>query len=118
LRPYFQLENLEGINAEQYNKPLAEGTYEFCFEVYDWQSKRVISSKSCTGVYLQVNAPPLLNVPAKGEFVQNADPQNIIFQWTPRHVGISNVEYEFSLVEIWDTQVDPQTAFLTSPPLY
>ncbi|WP_178346962.1 fibronectin type III domain-containing protein [Arenibacter palladensis] len=28
------------------------------------------------------------------------------------------MEYELSLVEIWDTQIDPQAAFLSSPPVF
>ena len=50
--------------------------------------------------------------------IKQTNPQNIIFQWTPRSINVTNVEYELSLVEIWDTQVDPQQAFLSSPPVF
>ncbi|CAA0244830.1 conserved hypothetical protein [Tenacibaculum maritimum] len=43
---------------------------------------------------------------------------NIIFQWTPRHANASNVSYEFELRELWDTQIAPEAAFLTSPNYY
>jgi len=46
------------------------------------------------------------------------NPQNLLFQWTPRHINVTNVEYEFSLVEIWDFTMDPQAVFLASPPIY
>ncbi len=118
LRAYFQLENLQGISPQQYNLPLPEGFYRFCFEVYDAQSGQQISRKSCTAVYLVLNDPPILNVPNRGEQVLMRDPQNIIFQWTPRHLNATNVEYEFTLVEIWDNQMNPQAVFLSSPPLY
>ena len=118
LRAYFQLENLQGISPQQYNLPLPEGFYRFCFEVYDAQSAQQISRKSCTAVYLVLNDPPILNVPNRGEQVLMRDPQNIIFQWTPRHLNATNVEYEFTLVEIWDNQMNPQAVFLSSPPLY
>ncbi|TSE05628.1 hypothetical protein FOF46_22100 [Aquimarina algiphila] len=118
LQPYFQLQNLRGINPQQYSIPLPEGLYRFCFEVYDAQSGQQISRKSCTAVYLVLNDPPFLNIPNRGEQVLMRDPQNIIFQWTPRHLNATNVEYEFTLAEIWDNQMDPQAAFLASRPLY
>src|SRR5690606_21527928 len=118
LQPYFQFENLQGISPQQYNQPLPDGLYQFCFEVYDWTSGLPISAKSCATAYLVLNDPPILNVPARGELVAQKDPQNIIFQWTPRHMNATNVQYEFTLTELWDSQMDPQAAFLASRPLY
>ncbi|WP_438423175.1 hypothetical protein [Aquimarina macrocephali] len=118
LQPYFALQNLRGINPQQYSVPLPEGLYRFCFEVYDAQSGQQISRKSCATVYLVLNDPPFLNLPNRGEQVLMRDPQNIIFQWTPRHLNATNVEYEFTLAELWDNQMDPQAAFLASRPLY
>ncbi|PKV50783.1 TANFOR domain-containing protein [Aquimarina sp. MAR_2010_214] len=118
LQPYFALQNLRGINPQQYSVPLPEGLYRFCFEVYDAQSGQQISRKSCATVYLVLNDPPFLNLPNRGEQVLMRDPQNVIFQWTPRHLNATNVEYEFTLAEIWDNQMDPQAAFLASRPLY
>ncbi|WP_103068649.1 fibronectin type III domain-containing protein [Aquimarina sediminis] len=118
LQSYFQFENLIGITPQQYSVPFPEGLYRFCFEVYDSQSGQQISRKSCTAVYLVLNDPPFLNLPNRGEQVPMRDPQNIIFQWTPRHLNATNVEYEFTLAEIWDNQMDPQAAFLASRPIY
>ncbi len=118
LQPYFALQNLRGINPQQYSVPLPEGLYRFCFEVFDAQSGQQISRKSCATVYLVLNDPPFLNLPNRGEQVLMRDPQNIIFQWTPRHLNATNVEYEFTLAELWDNQMDPQAAFLASRPLY
>ncbi|WP_132065991.1 MULTISPECIES: hypothetical protein [Aquimarina] len=118
LQPYFALQNLIGINPQQYSVPLSEGLYRFCFEVYDAQSGQQISRKSCATVYLVLNDPPFLNLPNRGEQVLMREPQNVIFQWTPRHLNATNVEYEFTLAEIWDNQMDPQAAFLASRPLY
>lgn len=118
LQPYFQLQNLRGITPQQYSIPFPEGLYRFCFEVYDSQSGQQISRKSCATVYLVLNDPPFLNIPNRGEQVLMRDPQNIIFQWTPRHLNATNVEYEFTLAELWDNQMDPQAAFLASRPIY
>lgn len=118
LQPYFDLQNLDGITPSEYNKPLPDGLYQFCFEVFDWTTGRPLSEKKCYPVYLVLNDPPFLNLPQNGEQVPAQDPQNLIFQWTPRHVNATGVEYEFELRELWDTNVDPQAAFLASPNLY
>lgn len=117
LQAYFQLNNLVGITPGQYNAPLPNGGYDFCFEVYDYFTNRKLSSKSCTTVYLLQNDPPILNLPFKGNIVNATNPQNILFTWTPRHSNVSNVQYEFTLKELWDVQ-NPQANFLASVPFY
>ncbi|WP_298782673.1 hypothetical protein [uncultured Polaribacter sp.] len=118
LSSYFQLNNLVGINPIQYNRPLPDGQYNFCFEVYDFFTNQLISNTGCFPVFLIVNDPPFLNVPQRGEQIVLKDPVNIIFQWTPRHLNATNVTYEYEIREIWDNQIDPQAGFLASPPLY
>src|SRR5690606_36637989 len=50
------------------------------------------------------------------------DPQNILFQWTPRHTGSPNsafnTEYDFQLVELWPDNRDPNHAILSIPPIF
>jgi len=118
LGAYFQLNNLLGINPIQYNRPLPDGQYNFCFEVYDFFTNQLISNTGCFPVFLIVNDPPFLNIPQRGEQIVLKDPVNIIFQWTPRHLNATNVTYEYEIREIWDNQIDPQAGFLASPPLY
>nr|BFF41237.1 hypothetical protein BACY1_30420 [Tenacibaculum mesophilum] len=117
LQTYFQLNNLVGITPGQYNAPLPNGGYDFCFEVYDYFTNRKLSSKSCTTVYLLQNDPPILNLPFKDNIVNATNPQNVLFTWTPRHSNASNVQYEFILKELWDVQ-NPQANFLASVPFY
>ncbi|MER3373692.1 MAG: fibronectin type III domain-containing protein [Allomuricauda sp.] len=118
LQPYFNLNNLVGISPRQYSQQLPEGQYRFCFEVYDQFSGQRISNRSCANIFLILNDPPILNVPGRGDLIMAQDPQNIIFNWTPRHINAGAVQYEFTLKELWDTGMDPQAAFLASPPLY
>ncbi|WP_164732867.1 hypothetical protein, partial [Flagellimonas marinaquae] len=118
LRPYFELNNLIGISPQQYGQQLPEGQYRFCFEVYDQFSGQRISNNSCANIYLQLNDPPLLNVPFRGDVVTAQQPQNLIFNWTPRHINAAGVQYEFTLKELWDTGMDPQASFFAAPPLY
>lgn len=117
LQPYFELNNLLGITPQQYNNPLPNGGYNFCFEVYDYFTNRLLSAKSCTTVFLLQNDPPILNLPFRDNIVTATNPQNILFTWTPRHSNVSNVQYEFTLKEIWDVQ-NPQANFLASVPFY
>ncbi len=118
LAPYFELQNLQGIGNRQYGQTLREGSYQFCFEVYDFFTNRRLSQKSCATTFIFNNDPPLLNIPFNKSNIEPQAVDNIVFQWTPRQINVSNVEYEFSLVEIWDDHVDPNTAFLTSPPIF
>ncbi|WP_209401684.1 fibronectin type III domain-containing protein [Pseudozobellia sp. WGM2] len=118
LAPYFRYENLNGISGNVYGNAIPEGAYNFCFEVFDVLTGSRLSQKSCAISVVFQNEPPFLVSPRNKTNVEEINPQNIIFQWTPRHVNVSNVEYELSIVEIWDTQVDPQQAFLSSPPVF
>ncbi|WP_299681690.1 fibronectin type III domain-containing protein [uncultured Tenacibaculum sp.] len=118
LAPYYKLENIQGISSVVYGRPIPEGSYNFCFEVYDFASGAKLSAKQCATVFIFKNEPPILNFPQNGTNIEPTDFENIAFQWTPRHINVSNVEYEFSLVEIWDNNVNPQTAFLSQAPIY
>lgn len=118
LAPYFEKQNLKGISAGAYANSLPDGLYQFCFEVYDVLSGNVISRKSCTNVLVFLNDPPFLNLPENQFNIDAINPQNILFQWTPRHINVSNVEYEFSLVEIHDNVMSPEAIFMSSPPIY
>ncbi|GAB4514875.1 MAG: hypothetical protein Tsb004_23370 [Allomuricauda sp.] len=118
LRPYFELNNLIGISPQQYGQQLPEGQYRICFEVYDQFSGQRISNNSCANIYLLLNDPPLLNLPFRGDIVTAQQPQNLIFNWTPRHINAPGVQYEFTLKELWDTGMDPQASFFAAPPLY
>ncbi len=118
LAPYFQFENITGISPNVYGQAIPEGAYKFCFEVYDVLTGSRLSRKSCAISVVFQNEPPFLVLPRNKVNVDEINPQNIVFQWTPRSINVTNVEYELSLVEIWDTQVDPQQAFLSSPPVF
>ncbi|WP_185145084.1 fibronectin type III domain-containing protein [Apibacter muscae] len=118
LRAYFEFQNLQGINSAQYSRPLNEGMYLFSWEVYDFLTNEKLSQKSTVPLYLVQNEPPLLNLPVNGENIQERTPQNLIFQWMPRHINAPNTRYLFQLRELWDNQIDPRAAFLSSPDYY
>lgn len=126
LAPYFNADNLifEGITRAQYvqSGKLPEGFYQFCFEAVEINSNQVVGRSSCAMAWISLSDPPLLNLPRTAESVVYKDPQNIIFQWTPRNynspTSAFNTEYEFTLVEIWDNGLAPEAAFGTAQPLY
>lgn len=118
LAPYFKFENITGISPNVYGNSIPEGTYQFCFEVFDIATGNRLSRKSCVTSVIFKNEPPFLISPRNKDNIAEINPQNIVFQWTPRSINVTNVEYELSLVEIWDTQIDPQAAFLSSPPIF
>ncbi|NKI28496.1 fibronectin type III domain-containing protein [Arenibacter sp. 6A1] len=118
LAPYFSYENIMGISPHTYGQTIPEGVYQFCFEVIDVLTGNSLSRKTCTRAVVFKNEPPFLISPRNKTDITEVNPQNIVFQWTPRHINVSQVEYEFSLVEIWDHGIDPQAAFLSTPPIF
>lgn len=118
LAPYFQFQNIQGINPNQYAQALPEGIYTFSVEVYDFATGKKLSRKTSVTTIIFQNDPPFLNLPLNNTSIMQQNIQNIIFSWTPRQINVSNVEYEFSLVEIWDKYTPVQNAFAYSPPLY
>jgi|GEM_PF-3345854 len=118
LAPYFEYQNLRGVNPNQYAQALPEGIYTFSVEVYDFATNKKLSKKTSVTTIIFQNDPPFLNLPLNNSSIMQQNIQNIIFSWTPRQINVSNVEYEFSLVEIWDKYTPVQNAFAYSPPLY
>jgi len=63
-----------------------------------------------------------LNSPKNNGKLTIIDPQNAVFNWTPRQTGSPNsaftAEYIFRLVEIWPANRNPYDAFLSQQPLY
>ena len=126
LAPYFESRNLNftGISQRQYEQrgALPEGLYQFCFEVLEYNRGVKISNTSCAAAWLILNDPPIVNLPRDGEKVRIQEPQQVIFQWTPRHTGSPNsafsTEYDFKMVEIWPPTRNPNDAILTSPPVF
>ncbi|WP_438711683.1 hypothetical protein ACSTS3_03645 [Aquimarina muelleri] len=118
LSPYFSYENIIGIPPTAYGQVIPEGSYQFCFEVYDALTETRISQKTCATTFIFQNEPPLLVTPHNQIDITEQDPLNLLFQWTPRHINVTNVQYELSIVEIWDQTINPQAAFLASPPFF
>ncbi len=117
LYTYLKSENLE-IQGLLTNGQFSEGMIEFCILVLEAHTNKVLSQTSCARAWITLNRPPILNLPQNSIKLPFQEPQNILFQWTPRHQGLSNVEYQFILKEIWDETAGYQAAFPYSQEIY
>jgi hypothetical protein len=125
LTEYFNPANLNfsGITRKEFEKSgkLPQGFYQFCFEVLEYDRGIKISNTICGPGWLILNDPPIVNLPKNNEKIKATVPQNVIFQWTPRHTGSPNsafsTEYELKMVEMWPATRNPNDAVLTSPPI-
>ncbi|MDX9694678.1 MAG: fibronectin type III domain-containing protein [Bacteroidales bacterium] len=126
LAAWFDPQNLDfsGYSKSAYlsSGRLPEGVYRFYFTVLDYNKHIRVSNNIPVTAWLMLNDPPLINLPFPNHKVEHIDPQNIVFQWTPRHTASPNsafsAEYEFTLVEIWPEGRDPNNAIQTSIPVY
>jgi hypothetical protein len=117
LAPYFQYNNLNlnGITAADLsnNGKFPEGFYSFCIEVLDYKTGTVLSLKSCTNIWIQLNDEPITITPLCGNVVRATPAQNIVFQWhqsnavSPNSIG---TEYQLSLYEVTDNNINPLNA--------
>ncbi|MBC7451449.1 MAG: hypothetical protein H7259_08175, partial [Cytophagales bacterium] len=114
-----------GITYNQYKaNGLPEGIYQINFEVVDYNLGVVISNVTLgfATAWLILNDPPLINKPANGSTVVPVYPQNLYFQWTPRHTGSPNsaftTKYFIQLVEIYPAGRNANDAMLTSPLIF
>lgn len=117
LEPYFRNENLitQGYLAAG---KLPEGAVEFCFQAIEAYTGRALSASTCTRAFITSQKPPLLSLPLNNENIAFREPLNVLFQWTPLHQGLAQVEYEFILKELWDNGMAVQAAFAYSPEIY
>ncbi|MBW3520008.1 fibronectin type III domain-containing protein [Flavobacterium sp. NKUCC04_CG] len=118
LAPYFQLKNIHGLNQNTYSQNLPDGMYQICFELYDGATRKLLSQKHCGMMYLMLNDPPLLNIPAQNEQIAQTDFTNILFSWTPRQLNAINISYTFELKELMDASMNANYAFDMAPLLY
>lgn len=126
LTQYFNVNNLEisGMNPTEYTAvgKLPEGFYTFCFEVVEITTGQTVSNKGCSFAWMNLNDPPMLNLPRKDDKLAPLMPQNIIFNWTPRQTASPGAAYTtiyiLTLVELNPASTNPEADFITSPVLF
>ncbi|ADR22186.1 hypothetical protein MATR_01750 [Marivirga tractuosa] len=125
LTQYLNIQNMEvsGINRSKLasTQKLPEGFYHFKIEVLDYNRNNRVSNIGTSIAWLVLNDPPLLNLPFQ-EKIRIQDPQQVQFQWTPRHTSSPNsafeTEYIFKLWEIWPEGRDANEVARTTRPLF
>ncbi|MDL2330425.1 hypothetical protein LJC62_00190 [Odoribacter sp. OttesenSCG-928-A06] len=122
LQSYFNASNSssQGLGSTNFSQGgrLPEGNLEFCVEVLEYYTSRVLSRKTIAFIWLRQQKPPLLNTPSHWDMLTYSNPQNILFQWTLQHSGSDRVEYELIIKELWDKTGSPTAAFAYSPEVY
>lgn len=108
------------IRMEGYLKEgkLPSGMTEFSVQAMDYVTGRVLSDYGTGRAWLEIKQPPLLNLPLQDEQIAYRTPQQIRFQWMPRHQGLANTVYEFTLKELPNNGVAPQSAFAYGQDIY
>ena len=120
LSDLFRPENLtfSGLSKANYQKTgrLPEGQYKICLRTYEVSRNIPVSNIACNYVRLVLHDPPFINLPENNTKIESRLPQNIFFQWSPRHQDPSfQTEYEFTLAEIFPQDRNAYDAFATSP---
>ncbi|MBV7533738.1 fibronectin type III domain-containing protein [Chitinophaga sp. sic0106] len=126
LAPYFDPRNLivQGLDNSftKNGAKLPEGIYRFTVEVIDYNRNTVISNAGSAMVASFLSYPPIINLPLANAKVDAMDPQNVMFQWMPRHTAsvnaAFNVVYKFRLVELVPQDRDPNDAIRSLRPIY
>ena len=117
LAPYL-MPNRITMQGRLDNGRLPTGQTEFIVQVLDHATGQVLSQPATGSAWLEINQPPFLNLPAQGDGIEFRTPQHIRFQWMPRHTALAHTVYEFTLRELPDNDVPPQTAFLFGNTIY
>ena len=140
---YFKSENLK-VSPQQYVQPFTEGTIRFGVQILDYLTGRPISGIQWGDpVWITANEPPAWVQPqdtciiAPQQALPSLSPRGalpsilaampprplntLIFQWTPRHTNVTDVEYEFSITELPTGSFkgqNVQNIFLSQPAFY
>ena len=127
LAPYLATENLifSGLSPADYeiSKVLPEGPATICVEVVDVTSagQPTVGNPACAQTWFSLYDPPLLNLPFCGSEILPTDPQNVLFSWTPLHMGsplAGATSYQFELFEIRPEMGDPNVVVESTLPIY
>jgi hypothetical protein len=118
---YFKQYNLK-VSPDQYRKPFTEGQFRFGVEVIDFATNRPLSGIQWGNyVWITINEPPVWVLPTNAIAILPMNPQNINFQWAPRHKNVNDVEYEFAITDLLvnaNFSGNVQNLFLSQPPYY
>jgi hypothetical protein len=125
LAAYFDPRYLDfkGYSKQKFQQTgaLPEGIYRIGFQVFDYNKNIPVSLTGASMAWLVLNDPPIINMPDKNVKLTATEPQNIMFQWMPRHLGSPNsafnAEYVLQIFEIWPGGRNPNEVVNSTQPL-
>jgi hypothetical protein len=117
---YFKPQNLQGSIGFGVNQPniFPEGFYQFCFELLEKNTSRLIGSMQCVQANLSYSEPVELSLPENGRTIMVKDPFTLLFQWKAQHMNMSNSDYIFSLIELDANDKVTEASFVKTKPIY
>ena len=116
--------NFSGLDKQEFLKTgkLPEGVYQFMVEAVEYRRDVAISNQGMTIGWLVLNDPPRWTLPMANSLLTATYPQNVFFSWMPMNTSSPNsafsTEYEFTLVEIWPADRNPNDAINSTVPLF
>ena len=100
----------EGMDIlEVMNGYLPEGFYTFKVQAMEASTGREVSNMGEAFFFGTSPYPPIINLPFNESDVSVVNPQNVLIQWTPRHLAVpgSQVVYELKVYEVPDDGIEP-----------
>ena len=126
LSSYFLARNnvFAGFSHAQYVQTgrIPDGQYRIGFRVVDARRTDVVISNTA---YTQpgwfvLNDPPIINRPLNEENIRVNDPQNVLIQWSPRHLGSLNsafaTQYRVELFALRTPGMNANHVAMSVPP--
>ncbi len=110
-----------GITSQELeiSKSLPEGNYQFCFEVYDYNTDVLLSDNQsgCSNYFSIIyKDPPIITYPSCGSEISVTQPQSILISWTPSVGATPNVRYRLIMVEMHSDDRNPTDALMSADP--
>ncbi|WP_266202845.1 fibronectin type III domain-containing protein [Pontibacter kalidii] len=96
--------------------------YRISIEVEDYSRRQLVSNAGAAVLSAFMSYPPVINQPFPDAKVTALFPQNLVFQWMPRHTAsfnaAFNIVYRLRLVEVNPAGRDQNDAMRSSRPLF
>ena len=93
--------NLTGLSANDIglNQALPEGSYTFCIQVKDFDTKELLST-ACKTIFVTYYDPPQIITPNNGVAVKGFNPQMLMVTWQNTAPQVFGITYRLKIVKL------------------
>src|ERR1035437_6412946 len=93
--------NLTGLTANDIglNQALPEGSYTFCIQVKDFDTREILST-ACKTIFVTYYDPPQIINPFNGSAVQGFNPQMMMVTWQNTAPQVFGITYRLKIVKL------------------